>query len=1211
MSSNNKQFFKVRNLAYSGLALVSAANVTGQVLFNDDFETDTSSNWSIVEGSDNGIPDYTAEFGFDYGAVTITENGESASIPPAPNSDGTTTGLKLTVNNNDEEGSPSGVSVFPVGQNFSGNFTLKFDMWINYNGGSFGGSGSTEHATFGINASGNTPAWTVGNTLQNGDGSWFAVSGEGGASRDMRSVIGEEMFPPPIELFDVDAGYLDRDLDGTAEFETNPTNSADPTWPLGLIFSPDRFETPGSPGKDWVQVEIRYLNGATSWFMDGYLIAENFLAIQTSGNIMLGYLDAFGSIANPSEDNFVIYDNVRVEDLSAAPTPIEISIFADSPNVTEAEGSAMFTLNRTGDVTEALDVSYVVAGDATSGEDYETPAGVVTFAAGSSTASIEIPTLDDDLGEGPEEVIVFLEGNPSAYDLRDQVMATVVIDDNGDTPTVSIAATDPHMYERMSDDTGTVVFSLPAPSPADLNLQLTVTGTAVDGTDYSTDMFLDTLLLPTGAEELVVTFTPLDNSELDGLKDIIIELAAGDNYLVGSETTVTLEIRDDEKIDGVSVLFSEDFETDVSSQWDVIFDSNNGVDDYMAEFNWNYANDLIPPAPGSNTTFGLMLAVNQDAEGSAAAVNVFPSGQSFSGNYAVRFNMFISLDPQAGGSTEHSIAGINHSGTAAVRHGVPGGDGVFFAVNGDGSNLRNYTTYTYPTEGEAPAVDTPPIDDFAPLFTEPAFFPGGSPSSAWVDVEIVQENGVISWYINGALIDQVTNPFGYTEGNIMLGHNDQYNSTGSLFNYVVFDNVEVVQLEGGATGNLYDTISTDARFSTLKTAIDAAGLQSALEGDDPLTILAPTNEAFGKLPAGTVEALLGDPEALTDLLLYHVIPGTAPASVVTTLNAALTLAGKRVFISMDGTTVMINDSAVVETDIAATNGLIHAIDLPLSVVTVNSAWNFDNPVADPALLGGIPGTITDLPPTSTDSPSGADGDLSLSFDGTSGAFYEDTSGMLNFDNEDFTLQGWVKFDTFTEPSKIIIASYGLPGGYSFWVTTERKVGATTYGILDFFSEATVPDDGGWHHIAVVHENGVEARFYVDGELGDTIEYTGGVLTTSDNHLHIGFERGSDIALNPFNGLIDRVIVTGAALAPEDLDYPAAEQGPELMVELTTDGLLISWPDEEGYYLESKPGLSATEWTTVVSGEEITVIDGVASTIVPTTEAVEVFRLNNE
>lgn len=274
-------------------------------------------------------------------------------------------------------------------------------------------------------------------------------------------------------------------------------------------------------------------------------------------------------------------------------------------------------------------------------------------------------------------------------------------------------------------------------------------------------------------------------------------------------------------------------------------------------------------------------------------------------------------------------------------------------------------------------------------------------------------------------------------------------------------------------------------------------------------------------------------------------------------------------------------------------------------VIPEAAWYFDG-TDELVPSGGTPFAAGDLPATSEDNPMGAENDFSLALDGSATAYYADTEGMLNFDDSDFTLQAYVKFDTFTAPAKIIIASYGLPGGYSFWVTTERKVGATTYGILDFFSEATVPDDGGWHHIAVVHENGVEARFYVDGVLGDTIAYTRGVNTTADTNLYVGFETVTgEIVLNAFNGNIDRLIVTGAALAPEQLDYTAPEVGPELTVTLTAEGLQISWPIAEGFAIETKMSVDETEWT-VVEGE-VTVDGGTASIIVPATMSQQIFR----
>jgi len=161
-------------------------------LFSDDFETDTSANWFVFDGSGSGTSDYTVEFSFNYGAVkytftnTVTHTVLTNTIPPAPNSSGgTTRGVKLTVNKNDDVADTAGVSIYPKGQNFQGNYALRFDLWINYNGGAGGGSGSTEFATFGINHSGTVVNWT--DLLPQGDGVWFATTGEGGSTRDYRA----------------------------------------------------------------------------------------------------------------------------------------------------------------------------------------------------------------------------------------------------------------------------------------------------------------------------------------------------------------------------------------------------------------------------------------------------------------------------------------------------------------------------------------------------------------------------------------------------------------------------------------------------------------------------------------------------------------------------------------------------------------------------------------------------------------------------------------------------------------------------------------------------------------------------------------------------------------------------------------------------------------------------------------------------------------
>lgn len=133
----------------------------------------------------------------------------------------------------------------------------------------------------------------------------------------------------------------------------------------------------------------------------------------------------------------------------------------------------------------------------------------------------------------------------------------------------------------------------------------------------------------------------------------------------------------------------------------------------------------------------------------------------------------------------------------------------------------------------------------------------------------------------------------------------------------------------------------DSRFSTLVTLVEAAGLKGALAGKGPLTLLAPTNAAFAKLPKATVDALLADRAALRRVLLYHVLPLEAPASAVVKLNgkSVKTVEGQSITIRVRGGKVFINGSSrVVTTDIGATNGVIHAINQVLipPVLTMSS-----------------------------------------------------------------------------------------------------------------------------------------------------------------------------------------------------------------------------------------------------------------------------------
>ena len=129
--------------------------------------------------------------------------------------------------------------------------------------------------------------------------------------------------------------------------------------------------------------------------------------------------------------------------------------------------------------------------------------------------------------------------------------------------------------------------------------------------------------------------------------------------------------------------------------------------------------------------------------------------------------------------------------------------------------------------------------------------------------------------------------------------------------------------------DIVDIAVADGRFTTLAAALGAANLVETLKSDGPFTVFAPTDDAFAKLPKGTVEALLNDIPTLTNILLYHVVPGAVMASDVVKLSSAPTVLGKDVAVKVVDGKVMINDSMVIITDLKASNGVIHVIDAVL------------------------------------------------------------------------------------------------------------------------------------------------------------------------------------------------------------------------------------------------------------------------------------------
>lgn len=129
-----------------------------------------------------------------------------------------------------------------------------------------------------------------------------------------------------------------------------------------------------------------------------------------------------------------------------------------------------------------------------------------------------------------------------------------------------------------------------------------------------------------------------------------------------------------------------------------------------------------------------------------------------------------------------------------------------------------------------------------------------------------------------------------------------------------------------ASKNIVETAVEADDFNTLVSAVQAADLAGTLQGEGPFTVFAPNDAAFAKIPQDTLNALIQDKEALTQVLGLHVVSGKVMASDVVNLSSAETITGARLTIEVMGGEVMVNGAKVIATDIEASNGVIHVID---------------------------------------------------------------------------------------------------------------------------------------------------------------------------------------------------------------------------------------------------------------------------------------------
>lgn len=237
-----------------------------------------------------------------------------------------------------------------------------------------------------------------------------------------------------------------------------------------------------------------------------------------------------------------------------------------------------------------------------------------------------------------------------------------------------------------------------------------------------------------------------------------------------------------------------------------------------------------------------------------------------------------------------------------------------------------------------------------------------------------------------------------------------------------------------------------------------------------------------------------------------------------------------------------------------------------------------------------------------DSPTGQSNDFSLYFNGARKVTVVDTNQIIGTNglNDDYTLQAWVKLPlNYAPPQRAILFQYERRPGFSFSINTNRTLHTATFK-KDIASSATVPNDGQWHHVAVVHTDGANMKFYVDGALSATVAYTNGAGNQTDTRITIGSDENG---ANPFTGYLDRVRFDDRALTQAQLDFPVV---PTLGIRQNGDQLTLFWPAAmTGYTLQANGSLQTNGWVNLPSqmqGSEM------QATIAPT-NAARFFRLH--
>lgn len=319
----------VRSSALAFAMAACATSVHGAAfLFSESFDSDPSANWTVnswlgAPTSSGGSAANSADFFFDY---------SSAGIPSAPNSiGGTTRGLKLQANisgSGPVSGLPPGISVSPTGQSFTGDYSLRFDWWSNFIGGTTGGigfagggSGSTQLSTFGVLTSGN-----LANYIGSSDGVFYGATADGASAADYRaySVTAKSGYSTATTGVNGQNVFAAGSQQNTNAYYATPFPGGKSA-PLiqQTTYPTTQFGTTlvGTPSFTWNDVLIEKIGSTITWTVNGTLLATTntagFATPTAGNNILFGQADTSVGAGTPAATfqalDFSLIDNVRVQ----------------------------------------------------------------------------------------------------------------------------------------------------------------------------------------------------------------------------------------------------------------------------------------------------------------------------------------------------------------------------------------------------------------------------------------------------------------------------------------------------------------------------------------------------------------------------------------------------------------------------------------------------------------------------------------------------------------------------------------------------------------------------------------------------------------------------------------------------------------------------------------------------------------------------------